>query len=142
MRVLYLQPSVICTCTWTCVCNVPKHIHTPAPMHTHTHTCHNVARAGGRRRDPNCKTTGVVEQGILDVSVLEARFADVATCPRSDMLAGALVHQDAAEAIVVEVGHEHHWRRVRRIVHLDVMRVAKSRHPRGTVGEALLAAAC
>ena len=38
MRVLYLQPSVICTCTWTCVCNVPKHIHTPAPMHTHTHT--------------------------------------------------------------------------------------------------------
>ena len=38
MRVLYLQPSVICTCTWTCVCNVPKHIHTPAPMHMNTHT--------------------------------------------------------------------------------------------------------
>lgn len=77
----------------------------------------------------------VIEESLLDRTILEASFAQVASRPRCHLLPDAKVHEDTPDAVVVEVSDEQD---ALLDVELDVMWVAELACPRWPVGKALL----
>eukprot|EP00281_Chroomonas_sp_CCMP1168_P015167 CAMPEP_0206220842 /NCGR_PEP_ID=MMETSP0047_2-20121206/5092_1 /ASSEMBLY_ACC=CAM_ASM_000192 /TAXON_ID=195065 /ORGANISM="Chroomonas mesostigmatica_cf, Strain CCMP1168" /LENGTH=199 /DNA_ID=CAMNT_0053643527 /DNA_START=42 /DNA_END=641 /DNA_ORIENTATION=- len=58
------------------------------------------------RRDSN--TPWVIEEGVSDLSILEASLSCAASSPARDILSLPVEHEHPADAIIVEVAHKHH----------------------------------